>query len=297
MNKKIKKGYYDVIATIEIDCGDPKIGIDLNRLIVQLMAIKKRFAHLTLKKVGFIGIGFDYAVANVIKLKGDNDQLSTSILISNIDSAKVNLNLRKDESEVNVDTTSQPNLVRAELAGSINEANKIVGSFNKSIFNYEAFSSELSKTTSVQDVKTIIDYIHLPMQKVIIDDEVFYVGGVHVPKTLSAGQIIVVKDSEILKVGGRGGVIFDVGNKTDFQLIQDNESQLIKLNLSTKDINYSLIAFAFASKVAISLEVSISKDITTGLYVYHFVRILNSDVLIKQIYENFDELTQKLELA
>ena len=90
INKKIENGFYDVIATIKIDCGDSRNGIDLDKFLAQIIAIKKRFAHLTLKKVGFIGIGFDYAVANVIQLKGDDDQLSTSILISNIDDAKIN---------------------------------------------------------------------------------------------------------------------------------------------------------------------------------------------------------------
>ena len=297
INKKIENGFYDVIATIKIDCGDSRNGIDLDKFLAQIIAIKKRFAHLTLKKVGFIGIGFDYAVANVIQLKGDDDQLSTSILISNIDDAKINLNLRTDESADIVDFSNQSSLIRSELIGSIVEATKIVGSFNKNIFNYDAFNSALSKTTSMKDVKALIDFIHLPSQKVIIDDEVFYVGGVHVPKTLSTGQIFVIKGSEILKVGNRGDVIIDACNKTDFQLIPDNETQLIKLNLSTKDLNYSLFAFAFASKIAVSLEVSMSKEIITGLYIYHLVRVLNTDVLIKQINESFDELAQKLEIV
>lgn len=299
MNNKFKNeinnGHFNVIASIEINNEDYRYGMPLEYLIHKLKRSSKVFEKSITADTKQLAFGFDNLSLNLVQSR-DEVNVQEKVIVQGLNSARVDLVLNSTQTDSSK-LLEEVNLAKAELTYVITEASKIAHKIAASPLSAEQLEATLNQTQYPSEVLGMLGNMSGSKENVIIDGEVLSVGGYNFPTYCSDGEVITFNQCEILKILLTGQVIFDISRSNGFSLTDGTEQSVVSVEVNPETLNFSILSFASAAKLALDIEVSFSKHVVKQQSKSLLIQILNSKQVSDEITKKWSEISQKIEIA
>ena len=134
-------------------------------------------------------------------------------------------------------------------------------------------------------------------ESVIIDEETLFIGGYSFPTYSADGEVQSFNNCEILKFVSGGKVIFDISRSNEFSLTEAREQSILAVDINRDTLDFSLLAFAFAAKLPLDIEVGYSMNSIKQYKKCSLVQILNRSYVSAEISRKWLEISQKLDIV
>lgn len=299
MNKKFKNeinnGHFNVIASIEINNEDYRYGMPLEYLINRLKRISKILDKSIATDTKQLAFGFDNLSFNLVQSR-DEVNAQGKVIVQGLNSARVDLVLNSTQTDSSK-LLEEVNLAKAELTCVITEASKIAHKIATNPLNVEQLDDALKQTQYPSQVLGMLGNMSGSKENVMIDGEVLSVGGYNFPSYCVDGEAITFNQCEILKISPNGQVIFDISRSNGFFLTDVTEESVVSVEVNPETLNFSILSFASAAKLALDIEVSFSKHVIKQQSKSWLIQILNGKQVSDEITKKWSEISQKIEIA
>lgn len=295
MNNKLKNGHFNVIATAEINYQDFKYGIPLEYLLNRLKRVRKNLNNPINSDTKQMALGFEDLRLNLVK-PSESESSQKLILVQGLNAASVNLIL--DATQTNPSgLLEETNLAKAELTTVITESSKIAKKISVSPIDASQLENLIKQTQFPDKVRVMLGNMNGAKESVIIDEETLFIGGYSFPTYSADGEVQSFNNCEILKLVPEGKVIFDISRSNEFSLTDTREKSILVVDINRDTLDFSLLAFAFAAKLPLDIEVGYSTHSIKQYKKCSLVQILNRSYVSAEISRKWLEISQKLDIV
>lgn len=292
---ELKNGLINVIATTEISNEDYKYGMPLDYLLNRLKRISKNFKRSIQANTNQLAFGFENVSLNLVHSR-NNDNLPPIVLVNGINSARVDLVL--DSTQVDSSKLlEEVNVAKAQFTQVVTESAKIAQKISANPLSANQLEAALNKTQYPSEVRNMLGNMSESKETVIVGGEVMSIGGYNFSAYCSDGEVMTFTNCEILKVLPNGQVVFDTSGSKGFSLTDFSEPSIVTVDLKPDTLDFSLLAFVFAAKLALDIEVSFSKHVVKQHNKCWLVQILNKNKVSEEILNKWLEISQKLNIV
>ena len=299
MNNRIKdelnNGLINVIATTEISNEYYKYGMPLDYLLNRLKRISKNFKRSIHANTNQLAFGFENVSLDLVQSR-NNENLPAIVLVNGINSARVDLVLDStlvDSSKL----LEEVNVAKAQFTQVITESAKIAQKLSANPLSANQLEAALNKTQYPSEVRNMLGNMSESKETVIIGGEVMSIGGYNFSNYCSDGEVMTFTNCEILKVLPNGQVVFDTSGSKGFSLTDFIEPSIVTVDVKPDTLDFSLLAFVFAAKLVLDIEVSFSKHVVKQHNKCWLVQILNKNKVSEEILNKWLEISQKLNIV
>lgn len=298
MNNKFKNqisnGHFYVIATIEINNDDYSHGIPLEYLINKLKRSNKILRKSVSTDTKQLVLGFNNLSLNLVKSRDDENSQEV-VIVQGLNSARVDLVLNSTQTDSSI-LLEKVNVAKAELTCVITESSKIAQKIAVNPLNSEQLDNAFNQTRYPSEVQNMLGNMAGSKERVTIDGEVLSVGGYNFPMYCANGEVTTFNHCEILKILPNGQVIFDISRSKEFSLSEFTQQSVVMVEVNPKALDFSVLAFAFAAKLALDIEVGFSKHVIKQQSKSWLIQIMNRSQVSAEILKKWLEVSQKLEI-
>lgn len=294
MNNQLNNGQFNVIATIEINNQDFKYGMPLDYLMNRL----KRFIKYLNNSVNIdtrqMAFGFENVSLSLVQPR-DGESSQSVTLIQGLNSARVSLVLDSTQTDPSR-LLEETNVAKAELITVITESSKIAQKISVNPLDASQLENLINQTQFPDKVRDMLGNMNGPREKVIVDEETLFIGGNSFPTYFADGEVKTFNDCEILNLIPKGQVVFDISSTKEFFLSHDVEQSFVVVDINRDSLDFRILAFAFAAKLPLDIEVSFSSHAIKQHRKSLLVQILNRSHVSAEISKKWLEIAQKLDL-
>ena len=297
MNNKLKNGHFNVIATAEINNQDFKYGIPLGYLLKRLKRVSKNLNNPINTATKQMVLGFQDLRLNLVQpSESESESSQKLILVQGLNTASVNLIL--DTTQTNpAGLREETNVAKAELTSVITESSKIAKKISVSPLDASQLENLIKQTQLPGKVRTMLGNMNGAKESVAIDEETLFIGGYKFPIYSAEGEVQSFNHCEILKLIPNGKAIFDISRSSEFSLTQAKEKSILAVDIARDTLDFSLLAFAFAAKLPLDIEVGYSMNSIKQYKKCSLVQILNRSYVSAEISRKWLEISQKLDIV
>lgn len=267
----------------------------LDILLNRLKRISKNLKKTIPANTNQLAFRFENINLNLVQLKND-ENLQPIVLVDGLQSARVDLLLDSTQTDSSK-LLEEVNVAKAQLTQIITESSKIAQRISENPLNTNQLEDALNKTQFPSEVRDMLGNMAGSKENVIIDEEVLSVGGYNFPTYCADGEVVTFINCKILKVIPKGQVVFDISCTKGFALTGVTELSVVTVEVNPDTLDFNFLAFAFAVKLVLDIEVSFSKHVVKQNNKCRLVQILNQKPASEEILKKWLEISQKLNIV
>lgn len=291
----MNNSHFNIIATTEINSQYFKHGMPIEYLLNWLKKVNKNLKRSINVNTKQIALGFENMSVSSVQ-PNEGESAPNENLVLGLNFPRVNFVLDSSQTESSK-LLEEVNLAKAELTSVITDSAKIAHKISFKPLDTSELENAINQTQYPAKVRAMLGNMNGPKVDVVIDGETLTIGGYSFPNYCVDGEVQTFNSCEILKVIPRGQVIFDISRSKEFSLTDVAEQSIVSVDIQPETLDFSLLAFAFAAKLSLDIEVSFSKHAIKQNRKCSLVQILNQNQVSAEILRKWLEISQKLDIV